>query len=292
MEWRIKEGDAHCAQIHGSGRQIIKQPFFDELRKHPVKDEWWDLISPVRPDVAGKINVPTLIVAMFQDSGATAESIKIFTQQMAKVGNKKLVMINGDHGSAKLGPCGYSIVDEERMKFLNRWVKSAKNGIENEPPVTVYWEVQVPEGEAKKSVAGWVTHHLTWPDPAVERRPLDLTADAKMSPDHPRTVPDDGARLYLYPTGEASDYPHRRLDPMEMPKAMSCKQYGDESPETTADLGLMLSKRVLLVNPTGSETLRPARWSFVAPVGLAVSYLTRVRDRYLFQEMTRSRWSR
>ncbi|QKC92365.1 CocE/NonD family hydrolase [Mesorhizobium sp. NZP2234] len=211
MEWRIKEGDAHCAQIHGSGRQIIKQPFFDELRKHPVKDEWWDLVSPVRPDVAGRINVPTLIVAMFQDPGATTESIKIFTQQMAKVENKKLVMINGDHGSARLGPCGYSIVDEERMRFLNRWVKSAKNGPENEPPVTVYFEVQVPEGDAKKSVAGWVTHHLTWPDPVVERRLLYLTADAKMSPHHPPPGPDDGARLYLYPAGVEQIFDNRQF---------------------------------------------------------------------------------
>ncbi|AZV19417.1 MAG: CocE/NonD family hydrolase [Mesorhizobium sp.] len=202
MEWRINEGDAQCDQICESGRQIIKRPFFDEMLKHPVKDEWWDLVSPVRPDVAGEINVPTLIVAMFQDFGATAESLKIFTQQMAEVKNKKLVMINGDHGSAGLGPRGYSIIDAERMKFLDRWVKGVKNGIENEPPVTVYWEVQVPDGDAKKSVAGWVTHHERWPDPAVERRPLYLTADAKLSPDHTGPSPDDdGARLYLYPTG-------------------------------------------------------------------------------------------
>ncbi|WP_244440109.1 CocE/NonD family hydrolase [Mesorhizobium metallidurans] len=201
IQWRIKQGDTECNQILKSGRQSIKKPFYEEMLKHPFKDEWWDQVSPVRQDVAGKINVPTLIVAAFQDYGATAESIKIFIQQMVKVNYKKLVMVNGDHGSAGPGPSGYSIVDAERMKFLDRWVKGVKNGVENDPPVTVYWEVKVPERNSKKSVAGWVTHHETWPDPAVERRRLYLTGDAKLSPDHPRATPDDGARLYLYPIG-------------------------------------------------------------------------------------------
>lgn len=32
------------------------------------------------------------------------------------------------------------------------------------------------------------------------------------------------SRASQYPSGEAFDYPHRRLDPMEMPKAMSCRR--------------------------------------------------------------------
>lgn len=200
MEWRIKQGDTACVGIRGSERQIIKHPFYDKMLKHPFNDEWWDLITPVRAEVAGKINVPTMIVATFQDEwgGATRESIKIFKEQMANVKNKRLVLLNGDHTSYG-GARGYSIVDKERMKFLDRWLKGVKNG--DEAPVTVYWDVQQPGGDPKKSIAGWVSHHETWPEPAVERRPFYLTADARLSPDSPGVSPTDGARSYFYPTG-------------------------------------------------------------------------------------------
>ncbi|MEV8643992.1 CocE/NonD family hydrolase [Mesorhizobium ciceri] len=201
---RIILGDTECSAIRGSKRQVVKHSFFEEMRRHPLKDEWWESVSVACKDVAGRVNVPTLMMAASQDEwGAAArQSARIFTQLMRDVPHKRLVMANGDHSATTLnGYNSYSIIDAERMKWLDRWVKGVKNGIENEPPVTVYWEVQMAGGDPKKSVAGWVTHHNTWPEPAVERRPFYLTADAKISPDMPCGSPNAGFRAYLYPTG-------------------------------------------------------------------------------------------
>lgn len=203
VEDRISAGDKECAAIRGSDRQVVKNRFFDEVRNHPLKDEFWDSTCLARDEVAGKVTVPTMLIASWQDTcgGAVRESARLFTQLMPKVEHKKLVMMNGDHAIAGPGPNGYSLVDGERMKFLDRWVKGVKNGIEHEVPVTVYWEVQEPDQDPKKSVAGWVTRHKTWPEPAIERHPFYLTADATISPHKPEASPNEGARTYLYPVG-------------------------------------------------------------------------------------------
>ncbi|TSE12789.1 CocE/NonD family hydrolase [Mesorhizobium intechi] len=199
---RIKAGDTECSAICGSDRQVVKNSFYDEIRRHPLNDEWWDSIYLACKEVAGKIRVPTMLIGAWQDRYAVRESARIFSQLMPNVEHKKLVLMNGDHGgTGALGPQAPRLVDEERMKFLDRWVKGVKNGIEDEPAVTVYWEAWEPEGDPKKQVAGWATHHKAWPEPTVERRPYYLTADARISADRPGASPNEGSRAYLYPTG-------------------------------------------------------------------------------------------
>ncbi|AJD43946.1 X-Pro dipeptidyl-peptidase protein (plasmid) [Rhizobium gallicum bv. gallicum R602sp] len=203
-EDRIRAGDTQCAAIRGSDRQIVKHSFFDEVRKHPLKDDWWDSAYLARDKVAGKVAIPTMLIAAWQDTygGAARESARVFTQLLPNVDHKKLVLMNGDHLIGQPGAEeAYCLVVDERLKFLDRWVKGVQNGIEQEPPVTVYWEVSEPDGDPKNSVAGWVTRHKTWPEPAVERRTYYLTPDAMVSPQPPRDYPNEGSRAYLYPTG-------------------------------------------------------------------------------------------
>lgn len=200
-DWRISRGDKECAAIRGSDRQALKYPFFDEVRKHPLKDAWWDAANLATKDIAGKVEVPTMLIAMEQDNygGAARESARLFSQLMPNAKHKRLVLMNGHHGNG--GPGGYSLADNERMRFLERWLKGVQNGIEDEPPVAVYWEVQEPDGDPHKSVAGWVTSYDAWPAREVERRPFYLTADAAISPDKPAASANEGARAYLYPIG-------------------------------------------------------------------------------------------
>ncbi|MER8652291.1 CocE/NonD family hydrolase [Mesorhizobium sp. M1121] len=202
-EWRISAGDTECAVIRGSGKQVVKRSFFDEVRKHPLKDEWWDSVYLARDEVVGQVSVPTMLIASWQDEagGAVRESARLFTQLLTNVKHKKLLLMNGDHAIAGPGPKAYSIVDSERMRFLDRWVKGVENGIEQELPVTVFWDVRELEGFAKKSAAGWTTMHEDWPEPTIERRSFYLTADAALSPDQPVASPAEGVRAYLYPTG-------------------------------------------------------------------------------------------
>ncbi|TIX85047.1 MAG: CocE/NonD family hydrolase, partial [Mesorhizobium sp.] len=200
-EWRISAGDNQCAAIRES-KQIVKRPYLDEVRNRPLKDEWWDSVHLDRDEVAGKVNVPTMLVAAWHDEfgGAARLSTRLFTQQLTNVKHKKLLLMNGDHNIAGPDARSYGFVDIEEMKFLDRWVKGVENGVEDTSPVTVFWDVRVPDGDAKKAVAGWTTKHETWPEPTIERRPFYLRADSVLSPGEP-VGPAEGVRAYLYPAG-------------------------------------------------------------------------------------------
>lgn len=202
-EWRGAHGDTECAEIRESDRQVRKGTLFDEVRKHPLRDEWWDSQTLISKEVAGRVIVPTMMIGTWQEEygGSAMANVRMFTHFLQDVKNKRLVLMNGRHQNNGPGPRGYSIIDEERLRFLDRWVKGVNNGAENVPPITVYWEVQQREGNPKTSVAGWVTHHNIWPDPKVERRTYYLTADAKISPESPGAVANEGSRAYLYPVG-------------------------------------------------------------------------------------------
>ncbi|MER9496306.1 hypothetical protein NKI86_31580 [Mesorhizobium sp. M0320] len=78
---------------------------------------------------------------------------------MPNVEHKQLILMNGDHYIGVIAGSGlrsYSLVDNEQMSFMDRWVKGVDNGIEHELPVIVYWEVTEPDGDPKKSAAGWL----------------------------------------------------------------------------------------------------------------------------------------
>jgi len=80
---------------------------------------------------------------------------------------------------------------------MDRWVKGVANGIENEPPVTVYWEL----GGAGGRGPSWTSRHAAWPVPAAEERTFYLAADGALSE---TAIGDTDAaarsRRYVFPT--------------------------------------------------------------------------------------------
>jgi putative CocE/NonD family hydrolase len=80
---------------------------------------------------------------------------------------------------------------------MDRWVKGIENGIDKEPPVTVYWEL----GGAGRPGPSWTTTYSEWPARQTERRTYYLAGNGSLSP----TTSDDSAaikpRTYAYPAG-------------------------------------------------------------------------------------------
>ncbi|MER9643197.1 CocE/NonD family hydrolase [Mesorhizobium sp. M0239] len=201
-EWRISHGDSECAKVRGSARQIVKNQYFDVMQVHKFKDAWWDSVDVTRAELVGQISVPTMIIGAWQDEdgGAAREGARIFSRLVPNLQQKRLLLTNGDHRTGCFWR-GYPFIVDEQIKFLDRWVKGIRNGIENEPAVKVFWEVSAADGDPKKAAAGWTTSHATWPEPAVRRRPYFLTADGGLSIEQASSSPKEGVRSYLYPTG-------------------------------------------------------------------------------------------
>lgn len=186
-ETRIKWGDDRCEEIR------LKQkpnPTFYEVQQHAMLDDWWkarDLET-----IIGQVNVPTLIMHGWQDQ-ETASSGPQLLFKMLKVPNRKMILQSGGHGAGER-----DIDRAQAIRWMDHWLKGENNGIDKEPPVTVWWEVK---DENRVSTANWATTFSGWPVPELQRTTLYMTADGKLSRERPAARPDNGVRSYLYPTG-------------------------------------------------------------------------------------------
>ena len=182
---RLPHGDPDCQELRKKQRP---NSAFHQMKAHPFHDSWWQARSFER--TAASIDVPVLIIQAWQDQqisvmGAT----RLFENIPAP---KKMLLSNGSHGF-------YSrpLVHEERIRWFDRWLKGKKNGIDQEPPVTIWFEHS---RRNEKWAPGWVEHYPAWPVPGIEWRELYLTAQGQLSGQVPEGE-SAGARRYIYPAG-------------------------------------------------------------------------------------------
>lgn len=205
-ERRIKEwGDKEGEQILASRKP---HDFYYQVRQHPLQDEWWEQNGPSKEHLAHLITIPTMLIAGFQDlDPSPATPGRAFAHLLPNVEHKKLVYTNGGHHAVDLAP-----VAAERMRWMDHWLKGEDNGVDSEPPVTVFWETQIPGSDFAQNYdlpadqlihakTGWATTYSAWPVPHLQRTPLYLTGDAKLSPTQPAPGAEQVTRSYIYPTG-------------------------------------------------------------------------------------------
>jgi putative CocE/NonD family hydrolase len=192
---RIAAGDTECAAIRA--KQPPQRAYWD-VKEHPLQDAWWKERSGEA--VAGAITVPTLVLMGWQDEWNLNAGTRLF--ELLRALHKKIILQNGGHGVGASGPPGYAMDQAEMMRWLDRWLKGLKNGVENEPAVTVLWEVKdtLPT-DGSRATVGWTTTYAGWPVPGIQHQTLYLTPDGLLSRQPPALRPDQGERGYLYPAG-------------------------------------------------------------------------------------------
>ena len=190
-ENRNQWGDDRCEGI------LLEQkanPAFYEVQQHPTLDDWWkarDLET-----IIGQVNVPTLIMHGWQDQ-ETVSSGPVLLFQMLQVANKKMILQSGGHGAGER-----DIDRAQAIRWMDRWLKGEDNGIDREPPVTVFWEVRDDEVDGtQRYTPAWTTTHAAWPVPEGQRSTFYMTAEGTLTRERPGRSQDNGVRGYLYPTG-------------------------------------------------------------------------------------------
>ena len=186
-ERRIQWGDDRCTE---NQLRHKANPAFYEVQQHLLLDDWWK--SRDLETIIGRVDVPTLIIHGWQDQETVSQGAPLLFK-MLKAANKKMILQSGGHGVA-----GRSISRAEEIRWMDRWLKGENNGIDKEPPVTVWWEVK---DEAGKAAPNWTTTYTNWPVPELQRSTLYMTHDGKLSREAPAARSDNGERRYLYPTG-------------------------------------------------------------------------------------------
>jgi predicted acyl esterase len=189
IEARTRAGDIESAAIRAVQP---RNPAFEEVRQHRLYDQWWK--ARALDTMVDRVTVPTLLIHAWQDEWIRPNgALRLF--KLLKCSHKRLIVQNGPHRLRD-----WAITQREQMRWLDRWVKEEKNGVDVEPPVTVYWEVVEPEEKAL-AMPSWTTSYSTWPVPGLQWVTFYLTASGRLLQDVPSTSVDVGIRSYTYPIG-------------------------------------------------------------------------------------------
>ena len=192
---RLKAGDRDCEAIRA--KRPIAGNTWQQFAAHPLKDAWWNSADYNYLDLVRKIQAPLMIFGGWQDQQAgSAGPVKLFERATAP---KKLVMSNGSHSIFHLPP-----MRAARIRWYDRWMKGEQNGIDKEPPVSLWFDTQEQPGNQVKP--GWASDFAAWPIPATKWSAMYLTADERISDHKPETAAERGVRSYVYPA--ASEIPY------------------------------------------------------------------------------------
>jgi hypothetical protein len=183
---RIDWGDEECA------RNYRAHPAADlllEVRAHPYLDQWWRQHS--LEHYIGQVDVPTFISGTWQDDATMSSGITTLYQRLQ--GPKRLSMSPGSHTWIY----ATAALQQDLVRWMDRWVKGVRNGIDGEPPVTIYWELK-----GFPPMASWTTSYSTWPPQSTVMKTLWLTSADGLSAGRPADSPADAkGRSYTFPTG-------------------------------------------------------------------------------------------
>jgi len=187
---RVAWGDKECkANYEGHPDPRL----FLETRAHPFLDPWWKLHS--LGEYIDQVTVPTFMSGTWQDNATMSSGITELYERLK--GPKHLSMSPGGHTSIY----ATAALQQELVRWMDRWVKGVRNGIDAQPPVTIYWE-----SKGYPPVASWTTHYSAWPPPGTEMQTFRLTSARTLSAappaNSPAEAPGDAKGLsYTFPTG-------------------------------------------------------------------------------------------
>jgi putative CocE/NonD family hydrolase len=183
---RVAWGDKECE------RNYLAHPPPDlllESRAHPFLDQWWR--SHSLEQYVGQVAVPTFISGTWQDDATMSSGITELYERLQAP--KRLSMSPGGHTWIYAA----AAFQQQLVRWMDRWVKGVRNGIDGEAPVTIYWE-----SKGSPPVASWTTHYSSWPPKAAEMRTFWLTSAAALSASPPANSSADAKGLsYTFPTG-------------------------------------------------------------------------------------------
>jgi uncharacterized protein len=183
---RVGWGDKECARNYSS--HPASQQFL-QARAHPFFDQWWKLHS--LEQYIDQVAVPTFISGTWQDNATAASGITELFERLK--GPKHLSMSPGGHTWIY----STAALQQDLVRWMDRWVKGVRNGIDGQSPVTIYWE-----SKGYPPVASWTTHYSSWPPESAQMRPFRLTSAGTLSASSPADSPADARGLsYTFPTG-------------------------------------------------------------------------------------------
>jgi predicted acyl esterase len=164
---------------------------FDWHGAPPDLDYWWRVRTPVE-----QIHVPTFVICGWRDL-EPGPSFEIYN---AVVAPKRVLIGPWKHELADQSPIEPVGALHEMDRWWDRWLKSQTNGVDEEPPITLYVQER----------AEW-RHETEWPPARTHSEEFRLGAGQSLTAGGPSTAP--GQDDYQYDPrvglGSVGYNPHR-----------------------------------------------------------------------------------
>jgi predicted acyl esterase len=228
----------------GRARMSLPQPpsagkSYDEMRSHPFKNAWWAERS--FEAATSQIEMPTMICQGWQDEHVGARgALRLFERLK---GPKRILLSNGGEATY-----GLTSMRAERIRWFDRWLKGEQNGVEKEPPATIWFETRQeqlqPKAPSEKGStaqatpktprppatptrpefkAGWISTFSAWPISETVWSTFYLTDRGGLSQGTPPSQLATGKRSYLYPA--ATEVPSTNEVFSASPAPLGCLAY-------------------------------------------------------------------
>jgi hypothetical protein len=165
--------------IYGDGwreewerRVRANEPWLIRWLEHQRYDDYWRFGS-LREDY-GAIEAATMIVAGWAD-GYTNNSLRTIEALRCP---KKLILGPWAHASTETSLPGPNIdLVPEMLRWWDRWLKDVDNGVDREPPITLFARRSTKIEPTTREIAGEWRYEPSWPAERLRRKELRL-ADA------------------------------------------------------------------------------------------------------------------
>jgi putative CocE/NonD family hydrolase len=173
-----------------------------EAMGHGDNDSFWtDMGASVVDHVAEYKDVPVYLVGGWYDSWA-AQTANLNYVELSKAKKSPLRLIMGPWthggqrrsyaGEAEFGPDAAIDLEAFQLRWFDRWLKGADNGVDHEPPVRIFVMGggaghRTPEGRI--FVGGQWRAEKEWPLARARPTPYYLQAGGGLSTDPPRAAP-------------------------------------------------------------------------------------------------------
>jgi putative CocE/NonD family hydrolase len=192
----VQQGEPQCAANYAAHQaQNGPSNIVVAGAQHMWDDDYWQ--AKAIGAAAEKIDVPVLNCTTWQDDEVGSRSAWTLFPRI-KPSLLWLIGSNGYHAGCEVGN---TLIQDQVVRFFDRYVRGVHNGWESTPRVQIWHEAhKATQGSATVNVPSWISTLKAWP-PKTDTTPVYLRSGGRLDDDRP--AGDEAGETYLAPAPSA-----------------------------------------------------------------------------------------
>jgi len=194
-DWALRMARLTTLDSIAKATGVARLPSWVGYSTHPAYDAYWQ--SKAIGASAAKIDVPVLNCTTWQDDEVGSRPAWTLFPRI----RPSLLWFIGSNGYHAGCEVSNTLIQDQVVRFFNRFVRGAQNGFESTPRVQIWHEAhQTTKGSATVNVPSWVSTFSAWP-PTTKPTARYLRSGGLLGSNRPAS--DEAGETYLSPAPSA-----------------------------------------------------------------------------------------